>query len=112
MGPKKVPYLITHDARTIRYPNPHIKSNDTVQVDIATGKIQEHIKFDTGTLLSTVVSSVRYTDVRSLRLGNIVMITGGHNLGRVGIIQSRERHPGSFDIVHVKDANGHTFATR
>ncbi len=48
MGPKKVPYLITHDARTIRYPNPHIKANDTVQVDIATGKIQEHIKFDTG----------------------------------------------------------------
>ena len=111
MGPKKVPYLITHDARTIRYPNPHIKSNDTVQVDIATGKIQEHIKFDTGTL-SCTVSSVRYADVQSLRLGNIVMITGGHNLGRVGIIQSRERHPGSFDIVHVKDANGHTFATR
>jgi small subunit ribosomal protein S4e len=44
--------------------------------------------------------------------GNVVMITGGHNIGRVGIIQSRERHPGSFDIVHVKDANGHTFATR
>jgi len=40
------------------------------------------------------------------------MITGGHNLGRVGIIQSRERHPGSFDIVHVKDAMGHLFATR
>jgi small subunit ribosomal protein S4e len=91
MGPKKVPYIITHDARTIRYPNPHIKANDTIRVDIATGKIEEHIKFDTG---------------------NIVMITGGHNLGRVGIIQSRERHPGSFDIVHVKDANGHTFATR
>ncbi|CAF4394673.1 unnamed protein product, partial [Rotaria socialis] len=91
MGPKKVPYIITHDARTIRYPNPHIKSNDTVKVDIATGKIEEHIKFDTG---------------------NVVMITGGHNLGRVGIIQSRERHPGSFDIVHVKDSNGHTFATR
>jgi len=91
MGPKKVPYIITHDARTIRYPDPRIKANDTVQVDIATGKILEHIKFDTG---------------------NVVMITGGHNLGRVGIIQSRERHPGSFDIVHVKDANGHTFATR
>jgi len=51
MGPKKVPYLITHDARTIRYPNPHIKANDTIQVDIATGKIQEHIKFDTGSFL-------------------------------------------------------------
>ena len=48
MGPKKVPYIITHDARTIRYPNPHIKANDTVQIDIATGKILEHIKFDTG----------------------------------------------------------------
>ena len=52
MGPKKVPYLITHDARTLRYPNPHIKANDTVQVDIATGKIQEHIKFDTGCFYS------------------------------------------------------------
>ena len=40
------------------------------------------------------------------------MITGGHNLGRVGTITSRERHPGSFDIVHIKDALGHTFATR
>lgn len=51
-------------------------------------------------------------DLLLFHLGNIVMITGGHNLGRVGIIQSRERHPGSFDIVHVKDALGHTFATR
>jgi small subunit ribosomal protein S4e len=53
MGPKKVPYLLTHDARTIRYPDPHIKANDTVQVDIATGKIQEHIKFDTGIFYKT-----------------------------------------------------------
>ena len=40
------------------------------------------------------------------------MITGGHNLGRVGAIIHRDRHPGSFDIVHVKDAAGHSFATR
>lgn len=40
------------------------------------------------------------------------MITGGRNLGRVGTVVSRERHPGSFDICHVKDAQGHTFATR
>ena len=40
------------------------------------------------------------------------MVTGGRNTGRVGTIMSRERHPGSFDIVHVKDASGHTFATR
>ena len=54
MGPKKVPYIITHDARTIRYPNPHIKGNDTIRVDIATGKILEHIKFDTGTWRLTI----------------------------------------------------------
>jgi small subunit ribosomal protein S4e len=108
MGPKKVPYLITHDARTIRYPNPHIKANDTIQVDIASGKIQEYIKFDTGTCLRIHFLPSQFF----FSSGNVVMITGGHNIGRVGIIQSRERHPGSFDIVHVKDANGHTFATR
>jgi small subunit ribosomal protein S4e len=91
MGPKKIPYLILHDGRTVRYPDPLIKANDTVKLDIATGKIDDFIKFDSG---------------------NVCMVTGGHNLGRVGIITSRERHPGSFDIVHVKDANGHSFATR
>ena len=24
----------------------------------------------------------------------------------------REKHPGSFDIVHIKDSQGHVFATR
>lgn len=33
-------------------------------------------------------------------------------MGRVGMITHRERHPGGFDIVHLKDANDHTFATR
>ncbi|KAL3216139.1 hypothetical protein MRX96_033162 [Rhipicephalus microplus] len=72
-------------------PTPLIKVNDTVKVDLATGKIDDYIKFDSG---------------------NMCMVTGGHNLGRVGIITSRERHPGSFDIVHVKDSQGHSFATR
>merc|ERR1711893_202946 len=72
-------------------PGPIIKVYDSIQVDIASGKIQDTIKFDSG---------------------NLCMITGGRNTGRVGTIMSRERHPGSFDIVHVKDANGHTFATR
>jgi small subunit ribosomal protein S4e len=40
------------------------------------------------------------------------MITGGRNAGRVGVIQRREKHKGSFEIVHVKDAGGHEFATR
>jgi small subunit ribosomal protein S4e len=91
VGPKKVPYLITHDGRTIRYPDPLIKINDTVQLDISTGKITDYIKFEAG---------------------NLCMVTGGRNLGRVGTVVSREKHPGSFEIVHVKDANGHKFATR
>ena len=40
------------------------------------------------------------------------LITGGHSVGRVGTILHREKHPGSYDIVHVKDAAGRTFATR
>merc|ERR1739848_446852 len=91
VGPKGVPYLVTHDARTIRYPDPLVKVNDTVKVDIASGKIEDFIKFDSG---------------------NLCMITGGRNLGRVGVVTSRERHPGSFDIVHIRDAMGHIFATR
>jgi small subunit ribosomal protein S4e len=40
------------------------------------------------------------------------MIIGGRNLGRVGLVQHVEKHPGSFTIVHIKDAAGHLFATR
>lgn len=91
VGGKGVPYLVTHDGRTIRYPDPLIKVHDTIRLDVASGKILEFIKFETG---------------------NLCMVTGGHNLGRIGVITHRERHPGSFDIVHVKDSQGHTFATR
>ncbi|KAG9338218.1 hypothetical protein JZ751_026971 [Albula glossodonta] len=91
IGTKGVPHLVTHDARTIRYPDPLIKVNDTVRIDLDSGKITEFIKFDTG---------------------NLCMVTGGANLGRIGVITNRERHPGSFDVVHVKDSTGNSFATR
>lgn len=32
MGPKKVPFVVTHDGRTLRYPHPEIKKLDTVKV--------------------------------------------------------------------------------
>lgn len=91
IGTKKIPFLTTHDGRTVRYPDPMIHVNDTIQLDIASGKITDHIRFESG---------------------NLVMITGGRNLGRVGTVVNREKHPGSFEIVHVKDSNGHMFATR
>lgn len=90
-GPKGVPYIVTHDGRTIRYPDPLIKVNDTVQVNTQTGKAMDFIKFESG---------------------NLCMITGGHNIGRVGTIVHVEKHPGSFHIVHIKDSLGHSFATR
>merc|ERR1739845_229493 len=34
------------------------------------------------------------------------------HLGRIGVVTSRDRHPGSFDIINVKDAAGHSFSTR
>jgi small subunit ribosomal protein S4e len=91
LGSKGIPALNTYDGRTIRYPDPLIAANDTIRIDLETGKILEFVKFDTG---------------------NMCMITGGRNIGRVGVIVHRERHPGSFDIVQVKDAVGHQFATR
>lgn len=41
-----------------------------------------------------------------------VFITGGNNIGRVGTMLSVEHHPGSYEIVHVKDSRGNTFSTR
>ncbi|KAB8290496.1 hypothetical protein EYC80_010926 [Monilinia laxa] len=91
LGKGGIPFLVTHDARTIRYPDPSIKVNDTVKIDLATGKITDFIKFDTGV---------------------IAMATGGRNMGRVGVITHRERHDGGFNIVHIKDAIDNSFATR
>lgn len=91
LGKKGIPFLVTHDGRTIRYPDPLIRANDTVKIDLATGKIVSHIKYGSG---------------------NVVMVTGGRNLGRVGIITHLERHEGGFDIVHIKDALDNTFLTR
>jgi len=35
---KKIPFITTHDGRTIRYPDPLIKVNDVVKVDIASAR--------------------------------------------------------------------------
>ena len=60
-------------------------------MDLETGKIADLVKFDNG---------------------NVCCVTGGRNMGRVGVIVHRERHLGGFDIVHVKDALDRQFATR
>ena len=67
-----MPYLYTSDGRTIRYPDPIIRVHDSIQLDISSGKIQDNIKFDSG---------------------NLCMVTGGRNTGRVGTIMSRLAYP-------------------
>jgi len=89
--PGVIPYLVTHDGRTIRYPDPAISVNDTIKIDLKTGGISGHLKYD---------------------VGQMVFITRGANQGRVGWVVSTDKHPGSFDIVHVRDARGQNFATR
>ncbi|XP_024974147.1 40S ribosomal protein S4-like [Cynara cardunculus var. scolymus] len=90
-GQKGIPSINTYDGRTIRYPDPLIKANDTIKLDLDSSKIVDFIKFD---------------------VGNVVMVTGGRNTGRVGILKNREKHKGSFETVHIQDSTGHEFATR
>jgi small subunit ribosomal protein S4e len=91
VGPNKIPYIVTHDSRTIRFPHPDIKEGDTIKFDLEKNLISEWIKSEPG---------------------HLAYVTGGNNVGRVGQILHVERHLGSYDIVHIKDNNGKTFATR
>jgi small subunit ribosomal protein S4e len=87
----QIPYIVTHDGRTFRYPNPDINVNDTIKLDLSNNKIVDHIKFEQG---------------------NLAYAVAGNNIGRVGTIINRDLHNGGFDIVHVKDSRGVSFATR
>lgn len=90
LGNKGVPY-VTHDGRTIRYPDPATRANDTAKSDPEQGKTTDQVKSDTR---------------------NLAFITGSRNRSRAGVITHREKHIGGFDIVHVKDSLDRTFARR
>jgi small subunit ribosomal protein S4e len=91
IGKNKVPTIATHDGRTVRYPHPDISINDTVKVNLASGEIQSVVKVCNGAT---------------------VMLTGGNNIGRIGVLQSVEKHPGSFDTANVVDSKDSKFTTR
>jgi small subunit ribosomal protein S4e len=91
MGPKGIPFIVTHDGRTIRFPHPKLKRNDTVKLNLKSNEIMQHYKFT---------------------IGAHCMITKGNNVGRVGSIIRVEKHPGSYEIIHIKDNNGVEFSTR
>jgi len=91
MGQNKIPYLVTHDARCLRYPDPAITINDVVKINLTTGAVEATFP---------------------LEIGNNVLVTGGANRGRVGTISNRTRLQGAFDMIAVKDKSGHSFNTR
>jgi len=71
MGPNRIPYIVTHDGRTIRYPHPDLSVNDTVKLDLSENKVVDSAKFE---------------------MGNVAYIISGNNIGRVGIITARDKH--------------------
>merc|ERR550539_2271164 len=91
LGRGGIPYIVTHDGRTIRFPDPEIKVGDSVKFNLKTGKVEE---------------SYRCENEAS------VMIIKGRNTGRVGNIRKIEKHPGAHNIAHIRDAKGNEFATR
>ena len=48
LGPNKIPYIVTHDGRTIRYPDPKINVGDSIKLELATNKITEVLPFEIG----------------------------------------------------------------
>ena len=62
-----------------------------MQFNLETGEVDGVVKFENGA---------------------IVFVIGGNNIGRVGTLMHVEHHPGSYEIVHIKDSQGNNFATR
>merc|ERR1711935_436388 len=91
IGKNKVPYIVTHDGRTVRFPHPDIENGDSVKLNLSTHKIDGVIKFVNGAT---------------------AILTAGNNIGRIGVITSIEKHVGSYDICHVRDSTGKMFSTR
>ena len=91
MANKKIPFITTSDGRTIRYPNPHIKEHDTIKLNLENNEIVDYYKY---------------------KIGAQVLIVGGNNIGRAGVIEKIEKHPGSYEIVYIKDTTGKDFSTR
>ena len=89
VGTKGIRHLVIRDARTIHHPIP-FKVNDTIWTDLESGKTTDFNKFD---------------------IGNLYMVIRGVTSGRIGVIASRKRQPGSLDVVPMKDANGNIFAS-
>ena len=68
MWPKKIPFITTSDGRTLWYPNPHIKENETIKLNFGNNKIIDYYKN---------------------KIGAQVLFVGGNNIGRAGTIEKQ-----------------------
>jgi small subunit ribosomal protein S4e len=91
VGRGGIPYIATHDGRTMRFPDPDIKVGDSVDFDFDNSEIKAFYKFEPGAT---------------------VMCIKGRNTGRVGKVRKIEKHPGSYNLVHIVDGEDNVFATR
>ena len=90
-GSGSIPFLVTHDGRTIGFPDPLIKINDSIIFDLLEKKIIDFIKFGIGTLC---------------------IVTGGSNIGKIGVITNKEQNQGISSIVQLKDSDNYEFSTK
>mmetsp|Transcript_30496 Transcript_30496/g.47774 ORF Transcript_30496/g.47774 Transcript_30496/m.47774 type:complete len:231 (+) Transcript_30496:91-783(+) len=88
-GKKGVPLIVTQDGRTIIYPETNVKTNDSVLLNLANGKIIDYLKFCPGSLC---------------------LIIGGSNKGKTGIIINEFK--GGSNSIMVKDFYGYEFETK
>lgn len=91
IGKNKIPYIVTSDGRTIRYPHPEIQVGDTIKLSLETNEILKSYK---------------------VKKGNVAIVTTGYSKGRVGVINEIIRHDAAFNIIRLVDKNEQEFATR
>jgi small subunit ribosomal protein S4e len=90
-GQRGIPYIITHDGRSIRFPDPFIKINDTVLFDLSQKKIIDFIKFE---------------------IGSLCIITGGPSVGKIGIITHLGKNFIEEEKIKLKDVDGIEFFSK
>lgn len=90
IGHKGIPFVVTHDGRTVSCIDPEVRLHHTLKFNLANGEVETTYPF---------------------RRGAVAMVTSGSNRGRVGIISHMESG-GSINIVRLLDAEEQQFSTR
>ena len=65
VGPNKIPYLVTHDGRTLRFADENIKVHDSIKMNVKNGEVETFFK---------------------MAVGNMAIISQGNNRGRIGTV--------------------------